>query len=287
MNHKDFVVFILSWKRSASLLTLKTLKKSGYTGKAYIVISSDDPEREEYKKRYGNLVIEFNREDYECDLMDNMPLKSGVVFARNACFDIAKKLNYTHFLELDDDYDRFEYRFLKLGKKHPKLGTSIVKNIDDVFDSMVDFLDSTKVKSVAMAQGGDFIGGADGYDQHKPLRKAMNSFFCRTDRRFDFVGRINEDAVTYALLGSQGELFITETSVMLHQKETQARDGGMTGLYKDWGTYVKSFYAVMACPSSVKINDMGNTDRRLHHHIDSRYTYPKILNERLCKWRKH
>lgn len=287
MIHKKFAVFILSWKRASSLLTLKTLKKSGYTGKTYIVISSDDPEKKEYIKRYGDLVIEFNRNDYNCNMMDNMPSKSGVVYARNACFSIAEEKGLTHFLELDDDYDRFEYRFLKIGKKHPKLGTSIVHNIDKVFDSMIDFLDYANVKTIAMAQGGDFIGGSDGYNQYRPIRKAMNSFFCRTDRPFEFIGRINEDAVTYALLGSQGDIFLTETSVMLHQKETQSRDGGMTGLYKDWGTYVKSFYAVMACPSSIKINDMGNVDRRLHHHIDGRYTYPKILNERLCKWRKH
>jgi hypothetical protein len=219
--------------------------------------------------------------------MDNFPNKRGVVYARNACFGIAEQLGLEYFAEFDDDYDRFEYRFIELGKKKPKLGTSRVKNLDKIFDAMLEYLDATKAKTVAMAQGGDFIGGVYGRSSSELLRKAMNGFFCRTDRQFEFSGRMNEDAVTYALLGSRGDLFLTETSVMLHQKETQSRAGGMTELYKDNGTYVKSFYSVIANPSSVTIKDMGNVDRRIHHSIDGRYTYPKILSERLCKWRKH
>lgn len=287
MIHKGFAVFILSWNRASSMITYNTLKKSGYTGKTYIIVSSDDPQIETYKKKYKKELIVFNRDDVKCDPMDNSPEKRGVVYARNACFDIARRLGLTYFAEFDDDYDRFEYRFVKLGKKRPKLGTSRVKNLDKIFDAMLDYLDASGAKTVAMAQGGDFIGGVYGRSSMEILRKAMNGFFCRADRPFEFFGRMNEDAVTYALSGSRGDLFLTETSVMLHQKETQSRGGGMTELYKDNGTYVKSFYSVMANPSSVTIKDMGNTDRRIHHSIDGRYTYPKILNERLCKWRKH
>lgn len=41
----------------------------------------------------------------------------------------------------------------------------------------------------------------------------------------------------------------------------------MTELYLDAGTYVKSFYTVMYCPSCVVVSAMGTAHRRLHHHI--------------------
>ena len=77
---------------------------------------------------------------------------------------------------------------------------------------MVDFLNECKnVSTIAMAQGGDYVGGGDSSRSNKiqMLRKAMNSFICDTERRFDFRGRINEDVNTYTLLGSQGFLFFT------------------------------------------------------------------------------
>lgn len=50
--------------------------------------------------------------------------------------------------------------------------------MDSVFDEMIDFLDVSGAVTVAMAQGGDFIGGLEGGNYKKQLlRKSMNSFF--------------------------------------------------------------------------------------------------------------
>lgn len=69
----------------------------------------------------------------------------------------------------------------------------------------------------------------------------------------------------------------------LDQLETQSNSGGMTELYLDAGTYVKSFYTVMYCPSCVVVSAMGTAHRRLHHHIKWRYAVPKILHESVKK----
>ena len=54
--------------------------------------------------------------------------------------------------------------------------------------------------TIAFAQNGDFIGGIDnGKDLYRfNKRKCMNSFFCSTERRFWFLGQLNED-VNYVL----------------------------------------------------------------------------------------
>lgn len=150
---------------------------------------------------------------------------------------------------------------------------------------MLDFLDESGAVTVAFAQGGDYIGGAGSGNFRKGLlRKAMNSFFCRTDRPFKFFGRINEDVNSYVKLGSEGKLFFTVADVGLVQTETQKSSGGLTEAYLDLGTYVKSFYSVMYCPSCVKIGIMGGNDYRIHHQISWRNAVPQIVDE---KWKKY
>lgn len=149
---------------------------------------------------------------------------------------------------------------------------------------MIDFLDCADISTVALAQTGDFIGGLNSKVYKDQLsRKAMNSFFCRTDRRFNFVGRINEDVNTYTSLGTRGKLFFTVAEATLNQTDTQQSGGGMTDVYLDSGTYVKSFYTVMMCPSCVQISTMGVTSKRMHHCIDWNKCLPKIISERYKK----
>ena len=60
-------------------------------------------------------------------------------------------------------------------------------------------------------------------------------------------------------------------------------DGGMTELYLDSGTYIKSFYSVMYCPSSVQVGtliDHRSPHPRLHHKINWSRTAPKIISEK-------
>ncbi|MGT3185593.1 hypothetical protein ACVSXV_23155, partial [Yersinia enterocolitica] len=92
-------------------------------------------------------------------------------------------------------------------------------------------------------------------------------------------GRINEDVNTYTTLGRRGELFMTIGAVQLLQKRTQSNSGGMTELYLDSGTYVKSFYSVMFSPSCVKISLMGSTHKRIHHKVIWDNAAVKVISE--------
>lgn len=155
-----------------------------------------------------------------------------------------------------------------------------------MFDAIWDYLEETPFASVCIAQGGDYIGGGDSDSNIHVLsvssdRKAMNSFFCRTDRRFRFSARINEDVVAYTEQQRAGVPFLTIYQVSLAQVQTQQNSGGMTELYLDVGTYVKSWYAVMYAPSCVSIAEMGNKWMRLHHRVDWNACAPKIVRESL------
>ena len=112
----------------------------------------------------------------------------------------------------------------------------------------------------------------------------MNSFICSVDRRFSFLGNVNEDTTTYVKLGQEGKIFVMLNHIALEQIQTQKQSGGMTTIYLEQGTYVKSFYTVMYCPSCVKISMIINNDsKRIHHKIKWKNAVPCILNEKFKK----
>lgn len=279
----DFAAFILTHGRPDNVKTLDTLRKCGYTGRWYMIIDNEDSRADEYRKTFGeDKVIQFDKlaVSKTFDTADLSQDRRTIVYARNASFDIAEKLGLKYFLELDDDYTEFRFRKNVNGS----LKSIYCRHIDLLFDAMIDFLDCADISSVALAQTGDLIGGINSRVHKEQLaRKAMNSFFCRTDRRFQFVGRINEDVNTYTSLGTRGKLFFTVAEATLNQTDTQQSGGGMTDVYLDSGTYVKSFYTVMMCPSCVHITTMGVNSRRMHHRIDWGRCTPKIISER---WKK-
>ena len=128
------------------------------------------------------------------------------------------------------------------------------------------------------------MGGIGSTAASKPLlRKAMNSFLFKTDNPVTFIGRINEDVNTYVVEGSRGKLYLTTTAMMLTQQQTQKNKGGLTEIYLEVGTYVKSFYTVMMAPSCVTVRSMGTSHRRLHHSVKWNNTVPKIISDRYRK----
>ena len=278
----DFVVFILTHGRANNIYTLKSLRKHGYTGKVVFVCDNEDKTIDEYLKKYEDIEV-FDKKAIAktFDEADNFEDRRAIIYARNACFEIAEKLGYKYFIEMDDDYTQFEYRIYNSERQKPKY----VYDLDSVFLMLLDFYKKTNFATISMAQGGDFIGGKNNRMAKKPTiyRKCMNSFICSTERKFQFVGRINEDVNTYIKKQSIGLLMGTIPLVSLKQKQTQSNKGGMSDLYLDSGTYVKSFYTVMFAPSCTKIKPMGDKHMRLHHSVNWNSAVPKILSPDLKK----
>ena len=278
----DFVVFILSHGRANSLVTVDSLNRCGYTGKWYIILDDEDSQIDLYKQKFGeeNIII-FNKAEAlkKFDIMDNFDDDKTIVFARNICHQTARDLGYKYFLELEDDYTNFIHREPN-GKK---LETWYIRDLDAVIDTYIEFLETSKCTTVCFAQTGDFIGGVGTTGpvyREKLARKAMNSFFCKSDNEFMFFGRFNDDVNTYLKLGSIGKLFFTTVDVNLGLIGTQITKGGLTDSYLKFGTYVKSFYSIMICPSCTKIYTVGSFHKRLHHIIDWDLAVPKIISSR-------
>lgn len=277
----DFCVFILSHGRPDNVKTYSSLRKGGYTGRVVIVIDNEDETAEQYQENFGvDNVYTFDKKAIAMttDSADNTGNRKVIVYARNACFGIARELGFRYFLQVDDDYSAWVYKF----NDNNNYSESSVKRLDEVFLLVLGFYKSTKAATICFAQNGDFIGGAEGSPNAKImlLRKAMNTFFCCVDRPIKWLGRINEDVSTYVLEGSRGVLFLTLTQVSIIQQQTQASRGGMTETYGEGGTYLKSFYSVLHSPSCVTVRMMGESHRRLHHRVKWKNAVPLILSEK-------
>lgn len=288
-KYKDnFAIFILSHESPDKILTMNAIHKVGnYTGKWYIILDDEDKCIEQYKKNWGeDHILLYNKDEWEkkIDMMDMGGRRGITVFVRNACFELAKQIGVQYFMELDEDYSEICYRCAD--KDDPK----ILRNwrcfsLDDVLEAMLDFfVENKQMKTLCMGQNGDLIGGTENFRfKQRIIRKAMNSFICDVERPFTFFGRMNDDVNAYCLHGSRGELFLTIMDACVSADSTQSHSGGMTEIYKADGTFKKSFYTVMCCPSSVKINIMGQAHFRIHHSINWETTVPKIISSKYKK----
>lgn len=280
----DLVVIILSHGRAESLAqnTVRSMLRAGYTGSWYILLDTDDGTAEEYEALFGPERIRyFTKDDSLQDMGDNGGSQGVIIYARNESGRLAAELGFTYYMQLDDDYTQWMHR-------HPepregggfKLGYTNTRRLDEVLDAMIEFLEVSGAHTVALAQGGDLIGGLNSVNWRRGLlRKAMNTFIARTADPLHFTGRINEDVNTYVTQSMLGRLFLTYIDFQIIQKQSQASEGGMSGAYLEAGTYMKSFYTVMMAPSAVQISTMGVHGHRIHHHVRWGNVAPKIISD--------
>ena len=282
MESKDFAVFILTHGRAKTISTYRALRDGGYTGKVYIVIDNEDDQEDLYRQKFGDMVIQFDKRDYleKTDLGDLDDDRRIGVFARNFIQDEAKRLGYKFHLQLDDDVHGFTYRF----PQGDVLRALRCQHLDEVFAGMVEYMKETPITSLSFALSAYNMGGVNGSINEGMTRKTMTTFLMRADDVQYFNMRMNDDITTSLINGMRGKLYYSYLPVEVEVDKTQVQSGGMTDIYQKNGTYRKSFYSVMCCPSCVKVSAMGITDYRIHHTIKWNNAVPKLLSQR---WSKH
>ncbi len=278
MLPNDFAILILSHKRPENP-TYKTLMKCNYSHKLYFILDDEDPSIPQYEAKYGkDKLLIFNKKEMakNIDLMDNWEMWSIDTYARNASFQLAKSVGINYFLLLDDDYDSFRYRFFS---EH----SVVVKQMNRVCEVYLDYFKKhTQIKALCFAQGADVAVIVKGQTK----RKAMNALFLSIDRPVHWIGHMNADVNAYTRYGQLGHIMITFPHVQLNQEPTQTK-GGSAGMYREIGTYQKSFYSVMQCPSFVKVSTFTKGFRmskfRFHHKIDFKKGCARIISSRYKK----
>lgn len=280
----DFAILILSHGRADNVCTVDAVHKAGYTGRWYIIIDDEDDQEELYYKNFGKEhIVKFNKLEamkYTVDAMDNFEIHQVPVYARNVLFNIAKDLGLTYFLEMEDDFPDFRFRYVE----NDIFRSIALHSMDKIVDLYIDFLVETNALIIAFSEGGDFLGGHNrAFWKNQINRKAMMCYFCRVDRPFQFYGTFNDDVNMYVSLGQRGELIMTVAPVVVNPRPTQVNSGGITDMYNKYGTYTKSFYSVMIRPDCVKVAEMTSVFWRVHHSVKWETAVPKIISDRYKK----
>ena len=277
-NKNKYCVFILSYGRANNVKTIKLLEKQKYTGEYYILCSLDDNTLNQYKNKYGKKILTFDKKISDTDRCYNQGYKA-VVFARNEVYKIAEKLGYEYFIVLDDDYTYITNRFYFENNKIENTKNGYL-NLDILFSSLHKFYVNANLDVLSISQTGDLIGYNFKYMLAGLSRKSMNLFFLSTSRKVTFKGLTNEDTTMYVIEGMRGKKIFSITNIVLNQEMTQQNQGGLTDIYKEQGTYVKTFYTIMNAPSCVRIKKLGENHFRYHHLIIWNKCLPKIINKK-------
>ena len=284
IDMNKFVVIVLCHCRPFATTTVATLRKCKYTGKIILLLDDEDPTIDQYKRFYSDEIIEIFSKDemlLVTDTMNSEINKRCAVYARNKCFDVAKKHGFDYFCQMDDDYTTIPYRY--------QIGDTLYRenkvDLDLVFRYYLEFMDiSDSIGAVAFAEPGDFVGGVgSNLNKRKYLRKCMGSWICFVDRPLQFSGIMNDDVNCYSVFGSRGVLFYTFNFIMIDTVATQAVSGGMTDVYLETGTYTKTFYTILCCPSFVKVDTFGDKHYRIHHKFDWTHAVPMLISDRYKK----
>lgn len=279
---ESFAVFILSHGRADEIKTVKMLKDSGYTGDWYVVIDNEDDQADQYFSKFSEHVIQFDKKAVadETDTGDTDNDRRVGVFARNKIQDLAEERGYKYHLQLDDDFTRIDFRYVE----DDRLVTKACRDLDTLFYYLVRYIDKTDIAWLSFTLSSEYLGGIRGKKYFMGLNpKTMGSFLMRADKKVKFRMRMNDDITTTIDEASRGLLMYSVMYLQVQTPPTQHMRGGMTEIYQDNGTYRKSFYSVMCCPSFVKIAKQGRINFRIHHKISWNNCRPKLVNE---KWKK-
>ncbi len=271
-------IFIPSYHRPYNLKTVRYFLKIGWdTKKIHLFIDSEADDRADYeavaKKNGINLYIfdmDEARRRYDYVHRASVSRRSAGQ-ARNMFYDYAKKLGIEFFMIQDDDTTGYQVK--NYGKY---LRKATLEDIMITFENIKNFMYKRHIGCFGISQTGDFIGGIN----KKLLRnKVMNTTFILT--KYIYRGERgvqDEDTSQFATIMNEG-LFTGSLAdgIVLSQTGSCKAKGGLTDLYNECKLLNKALVTVIQYPSAIFAERQEKNGGRLHHHIVSRYLYPRIL----------
>ena len=274
----DYAVFIISHKRP-EVETLKALEKSGYQGEYFIVIDDTDPTIEEYKSRYGEHLLVFNKEEIwkNTDTIDNFKTMTCCTYPRNYCIKAAREKGYKYLINFDDDIKGFSIRF----EKNNKLASKNISDINFVFEKYIEFLKTSNFNCLGFILSTKLIGGLkNSIAKNKFYHTPMNSFILKANSDY-FSGTSFEDVVYSIRENNVGRITCAIMPVVLYPSPVLTSKGGMAETYAVQNEFTQYFRVKIVNPSAItiKVDSSGKVTTQTHEA----FFVPKIMNER---WKK-
>lgn len=291
----DYNIYIPSYKRAKTSFTFKTLKKLGVHN-CYMVI--DACQYNDYKEEHGieHLIIRDSsfRSESKMDSISSVvcsDLYRGAASIFNPLLYLSKNLGEKTYFTMDDDFPSFGIRVrkepLKEGEdpsydKDKWLRASSLGPEDIDFKEFLGDLGDLFLKIRNRGMMGLEKYGLAFARAFGDLSKTRNysCYLSSNDRQIDHYSRQNDDIITSLGMLKAGYVNIVYHGISYASIDTQSDKGGtggMTEVYKRFGTLDKGYCLVRAHPQWTKIANVYN---RIHHSADySGYTKRRLLGE--------
>ena len=264
----DFAIYVLSHKRAFNAGTMEMLAKYGYTGKAFVVIDDED-DIDDYIKCYGkDKVLIFNKDSYmdKYDAMDNLHKRSIAFYARNFINEHAIKSGLTYYGQFDDDILKLFHRYVDENGKFQRLE---VNNVDDIFTSYLEFMDSSDcIAGCCFALDSGYFGGAGGKFKNGMGRKIYQTMLLKVSQQVPWKGSHLEDMLLSTL--NVDKLYFDVYMNSFDSPKMSTNDGGIN--YSS--IFDATIYAKVALGEKFTLYPDGRTLMR------NDYLFPKIVSSR-------
>lgn len=270
----SFAIMIISHKRANTQLTYETLKRTGYTGKVYIIIDDEDDQLELYKEKYGDIVKVFNKDEMLeiTDTVDNFKNKTNCVLPSRYLKILAEELKLDYYMRIDDDIEDIRERYIE----DNKLRGREVKDLDKIIELFLNYMNNTNISCLSFGNQGGYIGGINGKFKNGVGRNNNQNFIFKTKDNLEFIGTRCEDFCTIAKYGNIGKLLFEIYKIGINSPERGSNAGGLQEDYIQSGFYVANFYPIIVAPYCCKIIKRNN-NITLKRNWD-RFA-PKIISE--------
>jgi len=261
-----------------NIKTAKYFKKKGYdVKKIHVVIDDATDDIEQYKEETNkigcNLHI-FNMEQSRLryDYVHRpSKLRRSAGQCRNMFYDIVKDLGIDFYLVIDDDTRQYEIKPFAIYTRGA--------NIDDfkfVFNGVKEFMQKHKIGLFGLSQTGDMFQVPD----LKIFRnKVMNTTFVNT--KYIYRGeKAIQDNDTSQFVHIMNEGYFTgslATGLALNPTSSATAEGGLTDVYNENKLLNKSLIIPIQFPSLCHAEKQKKNGGRLHHKINYKYLFPKII----------
>ena len=270
-------IFIPSYHRPHNIKTVNYMLSMGWQAKdLYVFIDSEADDKEEYKSMaelQGFNLIVFDMEEARAryDYVHRASTsRRSAGQARNMFQDYAMEHGIDFYCVMDDDTQNFQ---VKRHGIYQRMATT--EDIRDTFDAIEDFMRRKKIGLFGLSQTGDVYGIHDMLLR----KKVMNTTFYLMP--YIYRGeRGVQDNDTSLFTGVMNEGYFTGSladGLTLQQVTSATAAGGLTDLYNECKLLNKSLVCPIQFPSAIYAEKQVKNGNRVHHKIDNRYLFPRIL----------
>ena len=282
-------IFILSHNRASSCPTLSLLQKLNYTGVIKIVVDNEDPQLEEYRDKYSDKLLVFNKNSIlsivDTAFCKEEVIKASDIYARTFIDLYARTYNLGNYMVMDDDIRNLKFR-VPNGNSLP---TYPIGDFNKLLASLCRFMKNKDIYALSFAHQGTFMGGIKSFNEERIMNKrvASNVWLLNSNRPFTWQTIFYVDYNSCLLNGQKGKLVFTIPFISTEMEKQggqvsnskQLKDNGMGEAYQKTTQLQRCLYSTIVSPSSCTVREVkreGNWWVRLNTDTQ----FPKIISSK-------